>query len=480
MEAYASVLIGMALVFGFYMAWNIGANDVANAMGTSVGSGALTLMGAVLVAAVLEFCGAYFAGSDVAETVRKGIIDTDIFTNEPLQFALGMLAALLAAGVWLQVASYFGWPVSTTHSIVGAVVGFGLVYGGLGAVHWPKVGKIAASWVVSPLLSGIISYLIFRLLLSKIFYSYNPVAAAKRWTPILVFPVFVILVFVLLFKGLKHLSMDLSGPQAIGVALLVGLIAAGISAILVRRIDTTIDTTAAPIRPYHQHSITRSLRKAQMHLQRMRHATTGELHDEVVGVADRLDAMSEQVPDETTAQGSGAPFARVERIFIWLQILTACFVAFAHGANDVANAIGPLAAVIDTARSGIVAIKQTPVSPWLLALGGVGIILGLATWGYRVIETVGKRITELTPSRGFAAEFGAATTIVIASKLSLPISTTHTLVGAVIGVGFARGLGALNLRTVRDILISWLVTLPAGAGLAILFYYGLNLIFPSP
>ena len=471
----AAVFIGLALVFGFYMAWNIGANDVANAMGTSVGSGALTLGGAVLVAAVLEFSGAFLVGSHVAETVRKGIISTD--NIEPLMFVLGMLAALLAAGGWLQLASYFGWPVSTTHAIVGAIVGFGAVYGGLGAVYWGKVGWIAASWIVSPLLSGFISYLIFRLLLSKIFYSFNPVAAAKRWTPVLVFPVFVILAFVMFFKGLKHLHLDLGLPQAAGIAVLLGVIAAGVSAILVRRIKTQDNISVAPIRPYHHQSITRSLRKAQRHLHRMRHATSGELHDEVSDLMGRLDALSEKVPTEAPVAGTDAPFAVVERIFIYLQILTACFVAFAHGANDVANAVGPVAAVVDTARTGVIAAKATGVPMWLLAVGGAGIVIGLATWGYRVIETIGRRITELTPSRGFAAEFGAAATIVVASRLGLPISTTHTLVGAVIGVGFARGIGALNLRTVRDIVVSWVVTIPAGAGLAIIFFYGLKLIF---
>ena len=474
---HASVLIGLALVFGFYMAWNIGANDVANAMGTSVGSGALTLAGAVLVAAVLEFSGAFLVGSHVAETVRKGIVDTSIFESEPELFVLGMLAALLAAGAWLQIASYNGWPVSTTHSIVGAIVGFGAVHGGLWAVHWGKLGQIASSWIISPLVSGVIAYLIFSLLLSKIFYSFNPVAAAKRWTPLLVFPVFVILTFVMIYKGLKHLHLHLEFAEALGIAVVVGLVAAAVSRVLVRRVETPADIDVAPIRPFHHQSITRSLRKAQRHLHRMRHATTGQFHEEVTELMEQLESLSERVPEEASVGRTDPPFAVVERIFIYLQILTACFVAFAHGANDVANAIGPLAAVVETVKSGAVAAKETGVSPWLLGLGGVGIVIGLATWGWRVIETVGRRITELTPSRGFAAEFGAATTIVIASRLGLPISTTHTLVGAVIGVGFARGIGALNLRTVRDIIVSWVITLPAGAALAVLFFYGLRLIF---
>jgi len=472
-----TILIWLALGFGFYMAWNIGANDVANAMGTSVGSGALTLRRAVLAAAVLEFAGAYLVGMHVTDTVRKGIIDTDIFINHEIEFMLGMLAALLAAGAWLQLASYFGWPVSTTHSIVGAIVGFGAVYGGLEAIHWNKVSSIVASWVVSPLLAGSISYIIFRLLLRTIFYSTNPVKAAKRATPILVFCVFVILSFVMLFKGLKHLKLDLSLQNASLVAGAVGLIAATAGYLLVSRMKEDEETESTPVGQFHEHSVNRGLRKARKHLLRVKDASDGDVRarvDELLAEVETLAAQAPQKRSETA--GSEGQYATVERIFIYLQILSACFVAFAHGANDVANAIGPVAAVINTAREGVIAAKAT-VSPWILVLGGVGIVIGLATWGWRVIETVGKRITELTPTRGFAAEFGAATTIVIASKFGLPISTTHTLVGAVLGVGLARGIGALNLNTIRDIVISWVVTLPAGAGLAIVFFFGLKLIF---
>jgi phosphate/sulfate permease len=475
---YEFLLIGLAVVFGFYMAWNIGANDVANAMGTSVGSGALTLKRAVIFAAVLEFAGAFLVGSHVSETVRKGIVSPDLFVGEPLQFALGMLSALLAAGVWLQIASYKGWPVSTTHSIVGAVIGFGIVYGGLEAIDWVKTGNIVASWVVSPLTSGIISYAIFRLLQRKIFHSYNPVAAAKRITPLLVFLVFVILTFVMLFKGLKNLKLDLSLSQASLVACIVGLVAAVVGRVLVARIK---DQPAAelPVRPFHEQSVSRALRKAQKHVQRIRHSTTGPMHDKVQAIALDLKSLDEQIPAAPINRGGpdSEPFRTVERIFIYLQILSACFVAFAHGANDVANAIGPLAAVVQTVRANAVLTDGNPVPLWALALGGFGIVVGLATWGWRVMETVGRRITELTPSRGFAAEFGAATTIVVASRLGLPISTTHTLVGAVIGVGMARGIGALNLRTVRDIVISWLITVPAGGLFAVGIYLLLRMVF---
>ncbi|RMF68215.1 MAG: anion permease [Calditrichaeota bacterium] len=469
-----TVLLGLALLFGFYMAWSIGANDVANAMGTSVGSGALTLKRAVILAALLEFSGALFVGSHVSETVRKGIVNLDVFTGSPLLFVYGMLAALLAAAAWLQLASYYGWPVSTTHSIVGSIIGFGIVYGGMQAIHWDKVTTIVASWVVSPLLSGAISFLIFSMLRKKIFYALDPVKAAKQITPVLVFVVFSILTLVMVFKGLKNLHLDLSFGHALEVACSVGLVGALTSHFLVARIH--VEPSPERIRQMQPAPVVHGLEKAVKHLQRAQAAAVGEMQYEVTRLLDTVGTLTENVKKGTEVELGSADHKAVERIFVYLQILSASFVAFAHGANDVANAIGPLSAVLAVLRKGIVELKA-PVPVWVLAMGGLGICFGLATWGWRVIETVGKRITELTPSRGFSAEFGAATTIVVASKLSLPVSTTHTLVGAVLGVGLARGIGALNLGTVRDIIISWLVTLPAGAGMAILFFYVLKGIF---
>ncbi len=467
------VLIILALVFGFYMAWNIGANDVANAMGTSVGSGALTFKRAVILAAILEFAGAFFVGSHVSDTVRKGIVDPMLFQGDPQAFVLGMLSALLAAGLWLQIASYFGWPVSTTHSIVGAIIGFGIVYGGMTAIHWNKVSTIAASWVVSPVLSGTISFLIFQIVMHRVFYQADPVKAVRRFTPYMVFVVLGIMTLVMVFKGLKHLKLDLSLPNALLVASGVGLLGALLSVVLLRRYKT--DETLEDQRQAREQYTARAMHKAMKHLSRARRAADGDEQGTIDSMME--DARSITDTSEKRANlGSNNQFRQVERIFIFLQILTACFVAFAHGANDVANAIGPLSAAVQTAQDAAVAAKAT-VPMWALALGGFGIVIGLATYGWRVMETVGKKITELTPSRGFCAEFGAATTIVLASKLALPISTTHTLVGAVLGVGLARGIGALNLKTVRDIAISWVVTIPAGAIMAILIYKGLGLIF---
>ena len=470
---HADILWALAGIFGFYMAWNIGANDVANAMGTSVGSGALTLRRAVIVAAVLEFAGAFLAGSKVSDTVRKGILDADMFTGDPTPFICGMLAALLAAGAWLQIASYFGWPVSTTHSIVGAIIGFGVLYGGLEAVHWPKVWQIVASWVISPLLSATISYLTFKLLLRNIFYQKNPLEATKKLAPLLVFIVLTILTLTMVFKGLKNIDLDLELGPALLIAMTVGIVSAIITAVLVRRIKLKdhVESRSTHKIQYQE----QSLQKARKHLRRLQDVSDPDTQEEIATLLKGAEDLGSRLEKERGPTDNPA-LNQVEKIFIYLQILSACFVAFAHGSNDVANAIGPLSAVLQTIEDGKVALKST-VAPEVLALGGLGIIIGLATWGWRVMETVGRRITELTPSRGFTAEFAAATTIVLATKLGLPISTTHTLVGAVVGVGLARGMGALNLNTVRDIAVSWVITVPAGAIFAMIFYQILMAFF---
>ncbi|KAA3598315.1 MAG: anion permease [Candidatus Scalindua sp. AMX11] len=456
------------------MAWNIGANDVANAMGTSVGSGALTIKKAIIVAAVMEFAGAFLVGSHVTDTVRKGIVDTSLFADNPNSYIYGMIAALMAAGTWLNFASYKGWPVSTTHSIVGSVLGFGIIFSGFSSIHWDMVSQIAASWVISPLLSGTISFLIFCLLRRVIFYSKTPVKSAKRLTPLLVFFVVGILTLVMVFKGLKNLHLDLSLAHALILACLVGLVGALISIPLVNRIKATKreDVEGELIDP----KVEKSMEKVTMHLRKAKESVTGELSDEISQLLTKTENISARFGKFFQTKHISTDYQTVEKIFIYLQILSACFVAFAHGANDVANAIGPLAGVLSTIQSGIVGMKaQVPLL--VLLLGGVGIIIGLATWGWRVIATIGKHITELTPTRGFAAEFGAAITIVLASKLALPVSTTHTLVGAVLGVGMARGFSSLNLKTIRDILLSWVITIPAGAILTAAFYYVIKFIF---
>jgi len=472
--ATETILMAIALVFGLYMAWSIGANDVANAMATSVGSGALTLKRAVIVAAVLEFSGAVLVGTHVSETVRQGIISPEVFKSTPMLLVYGMIAALLAAGIWLQLASYFGLPVSTTHSIVGSIIGFGIVIAGIESVHWHKVAEIVSSWVISPLLSGTIAYLIFRLIRKRIFLSQHPVKATKKLTPYLVFFVFMILTLVMVFKGLKNLRLDLSFSAALLVAGIVGSIAAVLSSWLVAKVK--VEALPERMRKFQSPKVIKNIEKSIRNLGKAEKFAEGDVEGMIITVKNDLQVISKSLGKGEEIDQSIDDYHGVEKIFIYLQILSAAFVAFAHGANDVANAVGPLAAVITVLKSGIVSMKsQVPL--WILALGGVGIVFGLATWGWRVIETIGKKITELTPTRGFSAEFATATTIVFASKLGLPISTTHTLVGAVLGVGLARGISALNLRTVRDIILSWLITIPVGAVLAIIFYFILKSIF---
>ncbi len=418
---YGSIFLILACLFGFFMAWGIGANDVANAMGTSVGAKALTLKQAIFVAMIFEFLGAYLAGGEVTATIRKGIIDPDVMIGEPQLMIYGMLSALLAAGTWLMIASFNGWPVSTTHSIVGAIVGFAAVGISVDAVHWNKVGTIIASWVVSPVLAGTISFGLFISVRTLILDSEDPFHRAKKYIPIYMWTVGFMISMVTLLKGLKHVDLDLDlglgsdFANAVPISFGVGLLVAGLGMILMR------------------------------------------------GIKD--------IPDEMNR------FASVERVFGVLMVFTACAMAFAHGSNDVANAVGPLAAIASTVQSGGEIVAKSAVPWWILMVGALGIVLGLATYGWRVILTVGSKITELTPSRGFAAELGASATVVIASGTGLPISTTHTLVGAVLGVGFARGIGALNLRVIGTIFVSWLVTLPAGAGLAVLFFFLFKWIF---
>jgi len=472
---FETILLIIAVLSGLYMAWSIGANDVANAMGTSVGSGALTIKRAVFIAAILEFAGAFFVGTHVSETIRKGIVSPVIFQDNYLLLVYGMTGALLAAAIWLQIASYYGWPVSTTHSIVGSVIGFGMVVGGIEAISWGKVAFIAASWVVSPLLSGTIAFILFVYLRNAIYYNDDPVAAAKRLTPYLTFFVFLVLTLAMVFKGLKNLKLDLEFGEAIEIALPIGFLAAVISHFLVKRIKPISEKDRVVIR---QPSIVRrSLPRVVTQLEKIASVAKGEIQDELLHMVEDLKTISREVgQDGTQLERSSEEYRTVQRIFIYLQILSASFVAFAHGANDVANAVGPLAAVISVLSTHTVVMKAQ-VPPWILGLGGVGIVIGLATWGWRVMITIGKRITELTPTRGFAAEFAAAITIVLATKLGLPISTTHTLVGAVLGVGLARGISALNLRVVSDIVVSWIITIPVGAVGSILFYYILKAIF---
>ncbi|MCH8286482.1 inorganic phosphate transporter [candidate division KSB1 bacterium] len=462
------ILLSITIPIGFYMAWNIGANDVANAMGTSVGSGALTLKQAVIAAAIFEFAGAFFVGANVTDTVRKGLFNPEIFSSDLYGLVFGMMAALLAAGVWLQLATYFGLPVSTTHSIVGAVVGFVLILKGYDAISWAKVGNVVASWFVSPLMSGVISFTIFTIIRRKIFYSRDPMRATKQAFPYLVFIVFVSLTLVIVFKGLSNLNLDLDLKDSLITAGVIGLTAASISLVYLKKYFP------------ESNEISTELEQVPKILGSFSDKTNDKLKKRISAIDNDVKRIILDIKKGMLGKYGRAVreegFKNAEKIFAKLQILSACFVAFTHGANDVANAIGPLAAIIEILRTHEVSMTVA-VPLWVLALGGIGIVVGLATWGFKVIFTIGSKITDLTPTRGFSAELGAAITIAIASKMGLPISTTHTLVGAVLGVGFARGVRSINLKVLKQIAASWFVTLPASAVLTIIFMYLLRFIF---
>ena len=414
---YGNVLIILAIIFGTFMAWGIGANDVANAMGTSVGSGAVTIKQAIIIAVIFEFAGAILAGGEVTATIRKGILDAALFTNEPHLLVYGMLASLLAAGMWLLIASSFGWPVSTTHSIVGAIVGFGAVGVGVDAVAWSKVFKIVISWIASPILAGVISFILFRSLQNLIIDTKHPFDNAKKYVPYYMFLVGFIVSLVTIFKGLKHVGVSFDTFTSYSLSIGVGLLVAIIGTFLIRNIH--------------------------------------------------LD------PDEN----KDFYYASMERVFGVLMIITAAAMAFAHGSNDVANAIGPLAAIYSVVDSGGLIGAKSALPIWVLLVGGTGIVIGLITYGHKVIATIGTGITQLTPSRGFAATLAAAATVVIASGTGIPVSTTQVLVGAVLGVGLARGMAALDTRVINKIFLSWIVTLPAGAFMSILFFFALKGVF---
>ena len=413
---YGTTYLVLAVIFGLFMAWGIGANDVANAMATSVGSKAITIKQAVIIAAIFEFAGAILAGGQVTSTIRKGIVDVSDLGATPEVLVFGMLAALLAAGTWLLIASFKGWPVSTTHSIVGSIVGFAIVGIGMDAVYWGKLGTIVMSWVTSPLLAGVISYMLFRSIQKVILDTEKPLENARKYVPYYVFLVGFVLALVTIMKGLKHVGLDLSTSESVSAALICGVLTTLLGKYLVSRVKFDPDAD----RTFH--------------------------------------------------------YANVEKIFGALMVLTACAMAFAHGSNDVANAIGPLAAINSIVLSGELS-QKSPLPMWVLFVGGVGIVLGLAMYGRKVIETVGSKITELTPSRGFCCTLSAASTVVLASGMGLPISTTHTMVGAVLGVGMARGISSLDMGVVRGIFMSWVITLPIGGVLAIIFFFVLQTIF---
>lgn len=404
---HGQLFVILACVFGLFMAWGIGANDVANAIGTSVGSKALTVKQAILVAVVFEFAGAFLAGGEVTETIRKGLFDIDAIKDHADLLVFGMLGSLLASGTWLLIASFRGWPVSTTHSLVGAVVGFAAVGISMEAVNWSEVGNIAASWVISPAVAGTISFILFRSMQVLIFKKEDPLAQSRLIVPWYVMMAGFVISMVTLLKGLKHLGFNLTFGQAAFYSLFVSIAVMIIGYYVIGR---TIDSQAG--------------------------------------------------------KENG-----IDRVFSVLMVFTACAMAFAHGSNDVANAVGPVAAIYGVVSSGGLVTSASSVPMWILLIGAVGIVVGLVSFGHRVIATIGSGITQLTPSRGFAATLATAITVVVASATGLPVSSTQILVGAILGVGLAVGGESLNYRKVGSIFVSWLVTLPAGATLSIIFFF---------
>jgi inorganic phosphate transporter, PiT family len=401
------LIIGYA--FGFYMAWNIGANDVANSMASAVGAKAITIRQAVFIAGILNMAGAVFIGSHVTNTIRKGIVSTDVMAD-PHTALIGALAALLAAALWVSFATWKSLPVSTTHSIVGAMIGFGIMAGGVGVINWGKLGAVVMSWVISPIFSMLLAFVMFKVIINLILFKKDVFAAALRLSAVFIAIACFVVILSFLFKTPLGKHLDVSGPIALAIA------------------------------------------------------SAGAV---VLGLMGR--ALLRRFLPLTARRGA-------EGIFRRIQIGTSCYVALAQGANDVANAIGPLAVIYFLVKSGSVG-GSVPVPLFLLFFGGIGIACGIAMAGYRVMDTIGTKITTLTNTRGFSVDFAAATTVLAASKMGLPVSTTHAAVGGVLGVGMARGIEAVNFTVVVQIMIYWVLTVPAAALTSMVIYKLLELLF---
>ncbi|MGN1392714.1 MAG: inorganic phosphate transporter [Succinivibrionaceae bacterium] len=410
LQSHSTLIVCIASVFAFLMAWGIGANDVSNAMGTSVGTKTLTVKQAIIIAIIFEFAGAYLAGGEVVSTIKDGIIDPEANIGQG-DLILGMISATLSAGIWLILATYFSWPVSSTHSIIGALLGFGIINSGINSIQWSIFIGIVGSWIITPVIAGVISFILFMHIQKYIFCRFHPLRHAKKIAPYYVFITILIIAIVTIQKGLKHINIQITTEEGWLLSLAIAITVGIISKIFLKykKFDKT--------------------KEAKKH------------------------------------------YANVEKVFSILMLMTACAMAFAHGSNDVANAIGPLASVATVLSDNAEELIANSAMPsWVLPLGALGMVCGLATFGYKVMNTVGSGITSLTPSRGFAAQLATASTVVLASGTGLPISTSQTLVGAIMGVGLAKGIAAINLNVVRNIVASWVITLPAGAFFAIIFY----------
>jgi PiT family inorganic phosphate transporter len=411
---YSIFYLIFAIILCFFMTWGVGANDLANVMSTTMGSKAVTVKQAMLIAIVFEFAGAFLGGNGVTETMRDGIINSSQLSNQPLILIEGMLGVLFACTIWMNLASYLGVPVSITNALVGSMVGFGALVLGTNAIHWHQVSRIAIGWITSPLISGVTAYLLFISIQQTIFIKSNPLAKAKLYIPIYLFLVGSILSFITVFKGLNHFDIHLNIKQSLAVTLATSIIITIMGMVFIK-----------------------------------------------------------QIPENPKIKRRER-FVQVEKYFAVLMAMTACAMAFAHGSNDVALAVGPLTIVYSLVMNSHQAFDANNYPAWIILFGCVGVISGLVIYGRKVIETVGSSITALTPSRAFAATLAAATTVVVATSTGIPVSATQTLVGAVLGVGLARGIGALNLIVIRNIFMSWILTLPAASLLTILSYKALH------
>lgn len=413
---YSILSLIIAIIFCFLMTWGVGANDLANVMSTTMGSKAVTVRQAMLIAIFFEFAGAFFGGTGVTETMRDGIINTSQLSDQPLILIEGMLGVLVACTIWMNLASYFGVPVSITNALVGSMVGFGSVVLGSNAIHWNQVSHIAIGWITSPLIAGITGYALFSTIQQAIFVKSDPLAKAKLYVPIYLFLIGSILSFITVFKGLHHFNIHLNFKQNLVVTFATSILITFVGMIFIKRIPERVD-----------------MRRRECFLQ-------------------------------------------VEKYFAILMAMTACAMVFAHGSNDVALAVGPLSIVYSVAIHTHQPIGALDYPAWIILLGCIGVVSGLLMYGKKVIATVGSSITALTPSRAFAATVAAATTVVVATSIGIPVSATQTLVGAVLGVGLARGIGALNLVVIRNIFTSWILTLPAVSLLTILSYKILHIL----
>lgn len=397
----------ITILVGLFMAFAIGANDVANGMATAVGAKVITPKQAALLASVLEFLGAAMFGATVTKTIASGIIAIDHIQN-PTHIIYGALSALLSAAIWVMVATYYSMPVSTTHSIIGGMIGFGLVSGGVKVVYWSKLVSIVLSWFISPIIGGILAFSIFKLITLTILHRPSPLKAAKKVAPVLIgFTLFLItFLFSLKTIGTSYLKSLLYGVTAFAISFFISWF------LIVKY-----------------------------------------------------------------ASKNGNEYQAVEGIFKKVQIITSSYVCFSHGANDVANAVGPIALILTITQNGGSVKSVVEVPRYILLIGGFGIALGVLLYGYKVMQTLGHDITEINNTRGFSIDFGTATTVLLSSVFGFPVSTTHTVVGAVTGVGLARGIEVINTSVLKDILISWFITLPFSIGVSAIFYLALTTFF---